>query len=326
MKRLQHAFIGALITAAAWGAASTATAADAYPSHPIHIVVPTTPGGTADVVTRLLAQKMSDSMGVGIVIDNRPGAGNVIGTEYVARAAPDGYVVLMTYTDHVFNPFMYSHLPFDAVRDFAPIGLVGSVPEVVAVNPALPVKNLQELIALAKRSPGTLNFGSAGNGSSLHLAGEMFKLMAGVDVLHVPYKGTSPAMTALMAGDVQLAFPTAFSAQPPLQAGQVRVLAIAADKRLATMPAVPTAAEAGLPDYQASIWYGMLAPAATPRPVVERLNAELDKALADPEIRKRLGEQGFVLNPGTPDAFQQFIARELDRWGKVIKTAHIKLD
>jgi len=306
--------------------AGAAHAQSAYPNKPIRIVVPTTPGGASDLMTRQLAQKMGESMGVAFVIDNKPGAGNTIGTDFVAKSPPDGYTLLMTYTDHTFNPFMYTSLPFDTVHDFTPVGYVGSVPQVLVVNPAVTASNVQELIAYARANPARLNFGSAGPGSSLHLAGELFKSMAKVDVVHVPYKGTGPAQVALISDEVQFSFPTLYSITQSIQNGRVRALAVATPKRLPKWPDLPTVAESGLPGYEASIWYGVLAPAGTPKPIIARLNAELNKAIASPEVAAKLGEQGFTLAPGTPEEFDERIKADLARWGKVIRDANFKLN
>jgi tripartite-type tricarboxylate transporter receptor subunit TctC len=296
-----------------------------WPSAPIRVIVPTTPGGASDTVMRLLAQKMSDSLKTPFVVDNRPGAGNVIGSDAVARSAPDGYTLLLTYTDHVFNPFLRKNMPYDTAKAFTPIGLIGSAPLVVAVNPQVPVKTVADLIALAKARPGKLNFGSAGSGSSLHLAGELFKSMAGIDVVHVPYKGTSPAFVDLLGGQVQFMFPTTASAIPHLQAGRIRALAVTSAKRLPQLPQLPTVAESGLPGYEASIWYGLLAPAGTPRDVVARLNAALHQAMQDPAVRTTLDEQGFVAQPGSPEEFGRMIDQDMQRWGRLIREQHISL-
>jgi tripartite-type tricarboxylate transporter receptor subunit TctC len=319
-----------LLLAAAASAAlaclpATVAAQAAWPAGPIRVVVPTTAGGASDIMMRLLAQKMSDSMKVPVIVDNRPGAGNVIGSDIVAKAAPDGYTILLTYTDHVFNPFLHAQMPYDTVKDFTPIGLIGSVPLLLVTRPDLPVKTVADLIALAKAQPGKLNFGSAGAGTSLHLAGELFKAMARIDVVHVPYKGTTPAFVDLMGGQIQYLFPTSVSAAGHIQSGKLKALAISSAQRAPNLPNVPTIAESGLPGYEASIWYGMLAPAGTPAPVIARLNAELHKALAAPEVRAKLVDNGFTITPSSPEEFGRKITSELDRWGKLIKEANIKL-
>jgi len=302
-----------------------AQAQGAYPSGPIRVVVPTTPGGASDIMMRQLAQKMSESMKVPVVVENKPGAGNVIGSDFVAKAPPDGYTVLLTYTDHVFNPFLHANMPYDTVKAFTPISLIGSVPLLVVTNPDVKATTAGELIALAKASPGKLNFASAGSGSSLHLAGELFKSMAKIDVTHIPYKGTTPGFVDLIGGQVQFMFPTSVSAWNHVQNGKLRALAITSAQRAPSLPHIPTVAESGLPGYEASIWYGMLAPAGTPPAVVARLNAELHKALAQPDVKAKLSEQNFSITPSTPEEFGRKISSELDRWGKLIKEANVKL-
>ncbi len=302
-----------------------ALAQAAYPSAPIRVIVPTTPGGASDIMMRQLAQKMSESMKTPVVVDNKPGAGNVIGSDLVAKAAPDGYTILLTYTDHVFNPFLHANMPYDTVKDFAPIGLIGSVPLLLVTNPSVPAKSAAELIALAKAQPGKLNFASAGSGSSLHLAGELFKSMAKIDVAHIPYKGTTPGFVDLIGGQVQFMFPTSVSAWNHVQNGKLRALAITSAQRSPYLPNIPTVAESGLPGYEASIWYGMLAPAGTPPAIVARLNAELRKAMDQPDVKAKLAEQNFSLTPSTPEEFGRKINTDLDRWGKLIKEANVKL-
>jgi tripartite-type tricarboxylate transporter receptor subunit TctC len=306
--------------------AAPATAQSDFPNKPIVIVVPTTPGGAADTMTRLIAQKLSESMKVPVVVDNKPGAGNVIGSTVVAKAVPNGYTLLMTYTDHVFNPFLRPSMPYDSVKDFAPVVEIGSVPMLLVSNPSVPVKSVHDLIALAKAKPQRLHFASAGNGSSLHLAGELFNSMANVELVHVPYKGTSPAFVDLLGGEVELMFPTIASSLSYVQSGKVRALAVTSARRVSNLPDIPTVAEAGLPGYEASIWYAVLTRAGTPKDVVTRLNAEFRKALAAPDVAAKLAEQGFVISPGTPEDLEAKILREMDRWGKVIKQAKITLD
>lgn len=310
---------------ALFGASGQARAS--YPDKPIHIIVPTTTGGAADILTRLIANKLSLSMNVSVVVETKPGAGNIIGSNYVANAAPDGYTLLMTYTDHVFNPFLHSSMPYDTVKAFTPVTQIGSVPMVLVVNPKVKAKTVSELIALAKASPGTLNYASAGNGTSLHLAGVLFTSMANIDVMHIPYKGTSPGMVDLIGGRVQFMFPTLVSVASALKDGTVRALAVASAHRVASMPELPTVAEAAnLPGYEASIWYGVLAPAGTPKEIITRLNAEFRKVLADPELHAQIENQGFSIAPGTPEELGQKIDAELDRWGKLIRRNNIKLD
>lgn len=302
-----------------------AAAQPGYPNRPIRVIVPTTPGGASDIMMRHLAQKMSESMKTPMVVENKPGAGNIIGSDLVAKSAPDGYTLLLTYTDHVYNPFLHEVMPYDTVKDFTPVSLIGSVPLLVVTNPDVPVRSIAELIALAKAKPGQLNFASAGSGSSLHLAGELFKSMAKIDVIHVPYKGTTPGFVDLMGGQVQFMFPTSVSSWSHVQNGKLRALAITSASRAPNLPDVPTVAESGLPGYEAAIWYGVLAPAGTPRDIITRLNAELHKALAAPDLRAKLTEQGFAITPSTPEEFGSKITAELDRWGKLIREANISI-
>ena len=303
-----------------------ALAQTAYPDRPIRIVVPTTAGGAADTMTRLIASKVSEAMKVPVVVDNKPGAGNVVGSDAVAKSPPNGYTLLVTYTDHVFNPFLHPSLPYDAVKDFTPVVMIGSVPMLLVVNPAVPAKTVAEFVALAKSKPGQLNYASAGSGSSLHLAGELFKSTAKVDVVHVPYKGTAPAFVDLLGGQVQFMFPTTASAAQYVKDGRLRALAVTTAQRVPTLPDVPTLAESGLPGYDASIWYAVLAPAGTPKEIVTRLNAEFRKAIAAPDVASKLTDSGFVLQAGTPEELQVKITNETERWGKVIKDANVKLN
>jgi len=295
-----------------------------YPVKPIHIVVPSAAGGASDLVARLIGDQLARAMKVPVVVENRPGAGNVIGTTHVAKSAADGYTFLLTYTDHVFNPYMFENLPFDAQKDFMPVAYVGSVPQVLVVNKNLPVDDVKALIALAKAKPGTLNFGSVGSGSSLHLAGELFKSMAGVDVVHVPYNGGPASTVGLISNQVQFLFPTLSSARKALDAGQIRALAVGSTTRAPQLPDVATVAEAGLPGYEAAIWYALLAPAGTPEAIVTRINKEVNTALVQPNVVATLTSQGFALHPGTPADLEQLMQRESKRWAEVIRNAHLK--
>lgn len=296
-----------------------------WPAAPIKVVVPTTAGGASDMVMRLIAQKMSESLKTPVVVENKPGAGSVIGSDAVAKAAPDGYTLLLTYTDHVFNPFLREQMPYDTATAFAPIGLIGSVPMLLVVNPQVPARTVPEFLELVRSQPGKLNFASAGSGSSLHLAGELLKSMARLDVMHIPYKGTAPAFVDLMSGEVQFMLPTTASAQAHLASGKIRALAITSAQRSPQLPQLPTLAEAGLPGYEASIWYGLLAPAGTPAAIVARLNAELRKAMDDAAVRAKLFELGFILSNGSAQDFQALITRDLERWGRLIREQKIRL-
>jgi tripartite-type tricarboxylate transporter receptor subunit TctC len=300
--------------------------AQGYPGKPIRIVVPFPPGGGTDIVARILTQKLSESFGANFVIDNRAGAGGSIGTEMVAKAPPDGYTLGIVSGSHAINPSLYSKLPFDAVRDFAPVTMLVSGPGLLVVHPSLPVKTVKELIALAKGKPGQLNYASAGNGTPPHLAGELFKSMAGVDLVHVPYKGNTPAFVDLISGQVSLSFPTIPSALPHVQAGRLRALAVTSRKRSAVMPQLPTIAESGLPGYDTSSWFGMLAPAGTPREIVRKLQQESAKVLQLRDVREKLLSQGLEPVGSTPEEFAATIESEIAKWAKVVKASGARVE
>ena len=314
--------VGAVLAALAFGAA-----AQTYPSKPIRIVVPFPAGGTTDVLARAVAQKLTESLGQAAVVDNRPGAGGNIGAELVAKAPPDGYTLLMgTVGTHAINPSLYPKMPYDHVKDFVPVILVAGVPNVLVINPSLPVNSVQELIAYAKANPGKLNFASSGNGTSIHLSGELFKTMAGVQMAHVPYKGSAPALQDLVGGQVQLMFDNLPSSLALIRAGKLKALAVTSLTRAAALPDVPTVAESGLPGFEASSWFGLLAPAATPQPVVVTLNTDVAKWLATPEAREKLLAQGANAAGGTPADFARHIAAETAKWQKVVKESGAKID
>ena len=301
--------------------------AQAYPTHSIRLVVPFPAGGTTDILARAAAQKLSESLGQSVVVDNRPGAAGNIGADIVAKSAPDGYTLLMgTVGTHAINPGLYAKMPYDHVKDFVPVVLVAGVPNVLAVNPAFPVNSVAELIALAKSKPGTINFASSGSGTSIHMSGELFKAMAGVDMTHVPYKGSSPALTDLMGGQVQIMFDNLPSALPLIKAGKLRAIAVTSLKRAAALPDVPTISESGLPGFEASSWFGVLAPAGTPAPVVAKINADVNKWLQSPEARDQLLAQGANAAGGTPEQFAAHIHAETEKWAKVVKASGAKAD
>ena len=267
--------------------------AQTYPTKPIRIVVPFPAGGTTDVLARAAAQKLTESLGQPAVVDNRPGAGGNIGAELVAKSPPDGYTLLMgTVGTHAINPSLYPKMPYDHVKDFAPVILVAGVPNVLVINPALPVNSVQELIAYAKANPGKLNFASSGNGTSIHLSGELFKTMAGVQMTHVPYKGSAPALQDLVGGQVQLMFDNLPSSLALIKGGKLKALAVTSSARAAALPDVPTLAESGLPGFEASSWFGLLAPAGTPQPIILKVNGDVAKWLASPEAKEKLLAQG----------------------------------
>jgi tripartite-type tricarboxylate transporter receptor subunit TctC len=313
--------------ALALASAPLAPAQSAYPARSVRLVVPFPPGGTTDILARAAAQKLTEAWGQQVIVDNRPGAGGNIGAELVAHAPPDGYTMLMgTVGTHAINASLYSKMPYDHIKDFAPVILVAGVPNVLVVNPALPVNNVQELIAYAKANPGKLNFASSGNGTSIHLSGELFKSLTGVQMTHVPYKGSALALTDLVGGQVQLMFDNLPSSLQFIKAGKLKALAVTSTTRAAALPDVPTMVEAGVPGFEASAWFGILAPAGTPRDVITRTNAEIVKWLASPDAREKLSAQGAIAAGGTPEDFARHIAAETAKWAKVVKESGAKID
>lgn len=309
--------------AALCAATGVAQAADVYPVRPIRMIVAYPPGGGTDQVGRLMADQLTQQLGQNVVVDNRGGATGNIGTELAARAVPDGYTLLMgNVAPNAVNVSMFKKLGFDPVRDFSPVSLVAITPNILVVHPSLQVKTVKELLALAKAKPGALNFPSAGVGSSSHLAGELLKSLAKIDMVHVPFKGGGPALVAMISGEVQIMFATMPAAMPHVKSGKARAIAVTTAKRSQAMPELPTIAEAGVTGYEASTWYGLLAPAKTPKPVVDRLHAETVKILAGP-ARQRLEVQGFEPIGGTPAEFGAYIKSEIAKWAKVIKDAGI---
>lgn len=312
-----------LLLAVLCAAAAAVQAADTYPSRPIRMIVAYPPGGGTDQVGRLMADQLTQTLGQNVVIDNRGGATGNIGTELAARAVPDGYTLLMgNVAPNAVNVSLFKKLGFDPVRDFSPVSLVAITPNILVAHPSQPVKTIKELLALAKAKPGALNFPSAGVGSSSHLAGELLKSLAKIDMVHVPFKGGGPALVAMISGEVQIMFATMPAAMPHVKSGKARAIAVTTAKRSQAMPELPTIAEAGVTGYEASTWYGLLAPAKTPKPVVDRLHAETVKILAGP-ARQRLEVQGFEPVGGTPAEFSAYIKSEIVKWAKVIKDANI---
>ena len=301
--------------------------AQPYPSKAVRMIVPYPPGGGNDTLARLFAAKLSDRLGQQFVVENRPGAGAMIGTEAAAKSAPDGYTILLSsIATHALSPNLYSRVPYDPVKDFAPITLLGIAPTVLVVPADLPARNLQEFIAAAKAKPGALAYASGGNGTPPHINAEVFKSVAGIDLLHVAYKGGGPALVDLMAGRVQAMLDTAASAMPHVRSGKLRALAISAPKRSPELPDLPTFAEAGLPQYDTNAWYSMHAPAGTPPDIVRRLNAELVAILKDPEILARFKQLATDPVGNSPEEFAAFVRAELDKYARIIKAAGIKLD
>ena len=306
--------------------ASTLVAAQAYPAKPIRIIVPFPPGGIADLFARVIGQKFNETWGQPGVVENRPGAGGNIGAELVAKSAPDGYTLVTgSIGTHAVNVSLFSKLPFDPIRDFAPVSLAIGAPNVLVVHPSLPVKSVKELIALAKARPGQIAYASAGHGTAAHLSGELFKSMAKVDLVHVPYKGNVPAITDLLAGQTSLLFATMPTVLPQVQAGRLRALAVASSSRSPAAPQLPTIAEV-LPGFSVTNWIGFFAPAGTPRDVVLKLNGEVARIMQAPDIQKRLLAEGAKFTPWTPDQFAAFVKAEMTKWAKVVKDAGIRVD
>jgi tripartite-type tricarboxylate transporter receptor subunit TctC len=298
--------------------------AQEYPNRPIRFIVPYPPGGGTDVVARILNESLAIELRQPIVVENRGGAAGNVGTDIAAKAPADGYNVLFTLSSHTINPKLYDKLPFDVEKDFVPISLAALIPQILVVHPSVPASNVKELIALAKANPGKLNYASVGTGSPGHIAGELFKLRAGVDIVHVPYKGGGPAVIDTIGGQVQLLFVSMPAAWQHVKAGKLKAIAVTSAKRSVAAPDVPTVAESGIPDYVVDSWYGALAPAKTPPAAVARLNAAFAKVLENPQIRERLLAQGAEAAPSTPAEFDRVIRDELQKWEYVIRAANIK--
>ena len=299
-------------------------AAQTYPSKPITIVVPASPGGAIDLTARLIGQKLTEAWGQSVVIDNRAGATGIIGTDLVAKSPPDGHTLVLVASSHAINPSMVKKLPFDTVKSFEPVALTHVVPLVLVVSPALPVNSVKELIAYGKANPGKLSFASSGSGGAPHFSGEMFKSMAAIEMTHIPYKGSTLAHPDLISGRTSLMFDTVAAVNAQIKAGKLRALAVTTPKRSTVLPDVPTMKEAGLPDYETSTWGGLLAPAGTPKATVAKLNAEVNKILAMPDVRKTMQDNGIEPGGGSPQQFADFIGTETLKWAKVAKDAGIQ--
>ena len=297
-----------------------------YPSKPIRFVIPYPAGGPTDILGRVVGQKLSENIGQPVVIENKPGASGMIGAEQVARAKPDGYTILVNASIHVINPSLYSKMAFDAVKDFAPVTQLASVPLVLVVSPSVPANSVGELIGLAKASPGKLNFASSGVGAAPHLAGELLKSMTGTDIVHVPYKGSSPAITDVVAGHVTMMIDSMPSSMGQVKAGNLKVLGVSTAKRTPALPDVPTIAESGVPGFDVATWYGVWAPAGTPGDIVGKLQAEIAKVLQQPEIREKYADLGAEPVGSTPEQFDAYCRSELTRWAQVVKISGAKLD
>ena len=310
--------------------ASLALAAQAgaqtYPSKPVRFIVANAPGGGADMLARAIGQKLSERLKQPVVVENRPGAGGIVGTEVAARAPADGHTIVMIATNHTVNPSIYKTLPYDALGDFEPVTQVTASPNVLIVHPSLPARSVKELIAIARRSPGELNFSSAGNGTAGHLAAELMKVMAKIDIVHVPYKAAPQALSDLVSGQVQLQFSNLMAAMPQMSASKVRALAVTTQARSPAVPELPTMAEAGLPGYRVDQTYGVLAPAKTPAAIVERLSAEIAQILKLPDMRQRLVTEGAVPVGSTPQQYRQYLTEELQKWARVAKAINLKAD
>jgi tripartite-type tricarboxylate transporter receptor subunit TctC len=320
--------VGALLFVSALLGAGPALAQDAkdYPNKPIRFIVPYPPAGGTDIVARILTEPLAAALGQPIIIENRGGAGGNVGTDVAAKSAPDGYTILFTLSSHTINPKLYEKLPFDVEKDFVPISLAALVPQILVANPSVPANNVAELIALAKGEPGKLNYASVGTGSPAHIAGELFKLKAGIDIVHVPYKGGGPAITDTLGGQVQLAFVSIPAALQYVKAGKLKALAVTSDKRSQAAPDIPTIAESGVPDCVVNSWYGALAPAKTPPAIVAKLQAAFAKVLALPEVKERLFLQGAEAASSTSAEFDRRIRDELKQWEYVIREAKIKAE
>jgi tripartite-type tricarboxylate transporter receptor subunit TctC len=306
---------------------ATISHAQTYPAKPIRMIVPFPPGGATDIVGRLIAQKMADPMGQQVIVDNRSGAGGTIGSDIAAKAPPDGYTLLLgTSSTHAIAPSLYSKLPYDPVRDFTPVTLVATATILLAVHPSIPARNVKELIALAKRQPNALSFASSGNGGISHLVGEHFKSVAGIQMLHVPYKGDTPALVDLASGQVSLMFGTAVSFLPYVKTGRLNALAVTNPKRSPVVPNVPTIAESGLPGFEALQWFGIYVPTGTPREIVSRLNAEIAKILRLPDIRERFSTLGADIVGESAENFAAFQRREVAKWTKIVQASGAKID
>jgi tripartite-type tricarboxylate transporter receptor subunit TctC len=318
--------MGMALATSAFIATASAQPQQAYPTRPIRLVLPYAAGGGTDIGARLFTPKLAEAFGQQVVVDNRPGAGGVLGTELVAKALPDGYTLIMVGVSHSMLPSLHKKLPYDTVKDFAPVSMLITYPFLLVIHPSVPVKSVKELVALAKAKPGQINYASGGNGSPGHLAAELFKSVAGVNVVHVPYKASAPAVIGILAGEVSLGFYSLSSTSPYVKAGRLRALATTGEKRSLSVPDLPTVAEAGVPGYEASTWAGVLAPAGTSKPIIRKLHGEFMRILQLPEIKERLVALEFEPVGNTPEEFGTYIQKELVKWTKVVKESGAKVD
>jgi len=324
MKFPRRRFLRLAAGAAVLPLASRLALAQAYPSRPVRIIVPVAPGGALDILARIMGQWLSERLGQSVVIENRPGAGTNIGIEAAVRAAPDGYTLLLIPASVTTNATLYQDLTFNFVRDIEPVAMISTLPMVMEINPQIPAKTVAEFIAYAKANPGKISMASGGSGSSSHVGGELFKMLAGIDMIHVPYRGGAPALADLIGGQVQVMFSPLPESLGAIRSGQVRALGVASAKRVEALPDVPTVAET-VPGFEASTWQGIGAPKGTPPEIIERLNREINAALADPKIKGRLADLGSIPTPMSPADFKKLIVAETEKWAKVIRTANITL-
>jgi tripartite-type tricarboxylate transporter receptor subunit TctC len=316
-----------LIAPLALAFASLSAGAQQYPSKPIIIISPFAPGGTSDFVGRVVAQKIMENTGWKMVIETKPGADGQIGSDYVAKSAPDGYTLCLgPSSTHAIQPSVFKKLPYDVLRDFTGITMLGATANIIAVNPAVPAANVKELIAYAKANPNKLNFSSPGTGTSVHISGEMFKDAAGIDLLHVPFKGSGPSMTAVLGGEVQILVENISAAVPNIKAGRLRPIAVTSISRSAALPDVPTLNEAGLPGFEVTAWFSMFAPSATPKDIINRLNAEFVKALRDPKVAEQMLSRSLEPRPMTPDEFAAIWRKDVEKYAAIVKKAKITVD
>jgi tripartite-type tricarboxylate transporter receptor subunit TctC len=314
--------LGASLCFAAVGLAQ----AQSFPTKPVRIISPYPPGGGNDTLARTLSPKLTQSLGQQVIVENRPGANTIIGVEAAARSAPDGHTMVLIPNVHAINPYLYPKLPYDPVKDFTPITLVGTSPLVVAMHPSVPVKDMRGLLALARTRPGQVQYGSSGNGSVGHVGVELLEMMAGVKMQHIPYKGTAPMLVDVMNGQLTFTFASALGVMPHVKSGRLRAIAVTSGKRSPALPDMPTIAESGVPGYEMILWYGLVGPAGIPADIVQRLNAEIGKVLRDPEISTKLANQGVEANPSSPQQFAQLIGSELKKYAKVVKQTGAKIE
>jgi len=322
-------WLGQIIVAATAGSLASGALAQSgavYPAKPVKIIVPYSAGGPADIYARFLADRMEKSLRQPFVIENRPGAGAIIGTDAVAKSAPDGYTLLAMSNTHTVNESLIPNKPYNLMRDLAPISPINYSDLLLVVNPSVPAKNLKELIALAKAKPGVLNYASSGPGTPYHMAGELFKAMAGVDIVHVPHKGSAEARTSVLAGNVQMMFDAITTMAQLSRAGKVRAIATSGKTRSSIMPEVPTVSEAGVPGYESVIWLGLMAPAATPKPLIEKLNSEVQRIVGLPDVKEIWAKQGAVPMHMSPSEFRTFMEQDIQKWAKVVKVSGAKVD